>query len=305
VFVKVTELGTALSYDVAPAVLDTAEDYMIGKASVYGDIDGWKHATGISWGFTQTIVKHAIGLGFKLAGHKPADGWCHPDEPRGRRRARRRGPGDRRRPRGDARGRRGGHPGGRRRPSGSCWRSDSGAGRRPQRARPMPLPATEAALSLFARRLLARTGKGWRELLRVLPEQEPLLARLLRDAMLHAYVTSAKATARPALPRPLVAGDSLGPPLRPPFGPGGAPTGAGGEGDDGPIRYPGMEAAARWLRRRRLVTADEFQELTGEAQRAAFTVARTATLDAVERVREAVADAYERGGSLRKSSGRG
>jgi hypothetical protein len=73
VFVKVTELGTALSYGVAPAVLDTAEDYMIGKASVYGDIDGWKHATGISWGFTQTIVKHAIGLGFKLAGHKAAD----------------------------------------------------------------------------------------------------------------------------------------------------------------------------------------------------------------------------------------
>jgi SPP1 gp7 family putative phage head morphogenesis protein len=164
----------------------------------------------------------------------------------------------------------------------------------------MPLPATEAALLLFARRLLARAGKDWRALLSALPQQEPVLARLLRDAILHAYVTSAKETARPALPRPVVAAGTEGSPLRPPFGPRGGTTGAGDDGDDGPIRYPGLEAAANWLRNRRLVTADEFRELSADAQRAAFTVARTATLDAVERVRGAVVEAYEQGGTLKQ-----
>jgi hypothetical protein len=74
VFVKTTELAYALTYELVPAVADTAEDYMTGRASVYGDIDAWKHTTGISWSFTMTLVKHAVSIGFKLAGHKAPDG---------------------------------------------------------------------------------------------------------------------------------------------------------------------------------------------------------------------------------------
>lgn len=78
VFVAVAKLGLAAA-DLAPAILDTAEDYMTLKASAYGDLDAFKGATGISWGFAQTLVKHAIGLGFRAAGHRAELGYT-PDQ---------------------------------------------------------------------------------------------------------------------------------------------------------------------------------------------------------------------------------
>lgn len=73
VFARLVQLG-ALVNDLTPVLADTADDYMSLKASVYGDQDAFKQATGISWAFTSTLVKHAIGVGFKLAGHEPKGG---------------------------------------------------------------------------------------------------------------------------------------------------------------------------------------------------------------------------------------
>lgn len=64
---KVIEYGIPASYDVAPAVLDTADDYTTMKASVYADHDAWAQTTGLSWSFTSTLVKHAISAGFAAA----------------------------------------------------------------------------------------------------------------------------------------------------------------------------------------------------------------------------------------------
>lgn len=66
VYVKVVE-GGSLASKLAPDIGDTADDYMNLKASIYGDIDAWKQHTGISWGFTMTLVKHAIAGAFAVA----------------------------------------------------------------------------------------------------------------------------------------------------------------------------------------------------------------------------------------------
>lgn len=65
-FVKLSELSVTAG-DLAPEVLDTAEDYSSMKASPFADHDAWHDATGISWTFTQVLVKHAIGAGFAAA----------------------------------------------------------------------------------------------------------------------------------------------------------------------------------------------------------------------------------------------
>jgi SPP1 gp7 family putative phage head morphogenesis protein len=149
------------------------------------------------------------------------------------------------------------------------------------------MSATIPALRVFARRLLRLAGKDSPDrFLESLVAREPVLARLIRDGLLRAYLASARKTARPALrgsaPPPVP------PRLPPPFA---------GTPDDHPDRLPGVEAAARWLADRRLLTPDQFEALDDGARRAAFTVARTATLDAVRKVRDAVAESV-RGGTL-------
>jgi hypothetical protein len=153
-------------------------------------------------------------------------------------------------------------------------------------------PEAATALLWFARRLLCTPDPD--DLMRRLLGQEPLLARLLRDGLLHAYLTSARRAARP-----LLAGATGGygpPPDRPPLT---AP-----DEPPPPVRFPGTEAAADWLARRRLMLPEDFARLSAEAKSAAFTVARAATLDAVEKVRDASLDAFVNGGMLAEFRGR-
>jgi hypothetical protein len=64
-YVKGSELGLLASRHLAPAVLDTADDYLTGKASVMGGHGAWQQATGLSWGLAMTVVHHAIAAAFK------------------------------------------------------------------------------------------------------------------------------------------------------------------------------------------------------------------------------------------------
>lgn len=66
VYVKAVE-GSLLASKLAPDIGDTADDYMNLKASVYGDMDAWKQHTGLGWGFTTTLIKHAIAGAFAAA----------------------------------------------------------------------------------------------------------------------------------------------------------------------------------------------------------------------------------------------
>jgi SPP1 gp7 family putative phage head morphogenesis protein len=153
-------------------------------------------------------------------------------------------------------------------------------------------PEAATALLWFARRLLCTPDPD--DLMRRLLGQEPLLARLLRDGLLHAYLTSARrrpGRSWPAPPagmaRPRTARRFSAPDEPPP-----------------PVRFPGTEAAADWLARRRLMLPEDFARLSAEAKSAAFTVARAATLDAVEKVRDASLDAFVNGGTLAEFRGR-
>lgn len=65
--------------EIAETILDTADDFSAMRASVYGDLDGWKQTTGVSWGFTMTLVKHAIAVGFKLAAKARGEGPAVPE----------------------------------------------------------------------------------------------------------------------------------------------------------------------------------------------------------------------------------
>lgn len=64
------------------------------------------------------------------------------------------------------------------------------------------------------------------------------------------------------------------------------------------VRFPAAEAAARSLLERRAMTRAEFDGLTLDARRAAFTVARVSSLDALEKIQRALADDALTGGTL-------
>jgi SPP1 gp7 family putative phage head morphogenesis protein len=134
------------------------------------------------------------------------------------------------------------------------------------------------------------------ELLRL----EPLLARALTDAQLLEYLEAARRIAEGTVPEAEVStpdspesqGESHGtePPARP------------AEPDDPAplVRYPQIERAAADLMARNVMLPGDFDKLTEEAKRNAFTVTRATTLDAVERVREAVRRDLEEGGTRRE-----
>jgi SPP1 gp7 family putative phage head morphogenesis protein len=86
------------------------------------------------------------------------------------------------------------------------------------------------------------------------------------------------------------------PPLRPPFGP---PI-AGEFPEPVPVvKFPAIERAAKDLRDRRVLTQAEFNRLDQDARRTAFTVARIQSLESIQRIREAVAEDVEKGGTLK------
>jgi SPP1 gp7 family putative phage head morphogenesis protein len=144
-----------------------------------------------------------------------------------------------------------------------------------------------ALLRIFAKRLLARASTGdLSAFLDQLTRSEPVLARILHNAIVQSYLRSARQTGRQVPSSVLVPTEHLS---RPDW-----TTDALGDA----VRFPGVEASANWLYSRRLMTAEDFAQLDSEAQAASFTVARSATIDAVQRVRDAVAESYETGGSL-------
>ena len=73
-------------------------------------------------------------------------------------------------------------------------------------------------------------------------------------------------------------------------------------GDDParPVRWPAIEAAARDLLSRRVVTPGTFATLAQDAKQAAFTVAGVMTADAIDATRDAVAHDLISGGTLRE-----
>lgn len=132
------------------------------------------------------------------------------------------------------------------------------------------------------------------ELLRL----EPLLARALTDAQLLEYLEAARRIAEGTVPEAEVSAPDS--PETQGARPGTEPPAREEADPDEPaplVRYPQIERAAADLMARRVMLPGDFDKLTAEAQRNAFTVTRATTLDAVERVREAVRIDLEEGGT--------
>ncbi len=140
----------------------------------------------------------------------------------------------------------------------------------------------------------ARKGLAPPELMlrvrRVLLRYEPLLSRTLSDTLLASWLAGATEIPREPV-YPVLA--YLPPPNVPD-----APIAAFGEGES-PVSFPILEKAAKDLLERRVLLKSEFSALTQDAKRAAFTVARVGTLDALEKVQAALAEGVGKGGSLR------
>ncbi|MFO0801456.1 MAG: phage minor head protein [Gemmataceae bacterium] len=166
------------------------------------------------------------------------------------------------------------------------------------------LPAALRAVRAARRRVLAlaRRHPGadpWALVDRIraeLAKIEPQLARLLTSATLAGWVLAARRPVKDAIPKPLAAVEP--PPPVPPFA---VPPGA----DEGgrPVEFPLVRAAVRDLMAREVVTRAEYDALGAQAKAAAFTVARVATADAVEAVRDAVAETVAQGKTLRQFRG--
>lgn len=130
------------------------------------------------------------------------------------------------------------------------------------------------------------------ELLRL----EPLLARALTDAQLLEYLEAARRIAEGTVPE-ADAAEAPEPADAPPE----PPAREADPGEPAPlVRYPQIERAAADLMARNVMLPGDFDKLTEEAKRNAFTVTRATTLDAVERVREAVRRDLEEGGTRRE-----
>lgn len=141
----------------------------------------------------------------------------------------------------------------------------------------------------------------------VIARCEPLLARALTETLIAAWVAGTvpvvaklpppdawgRLADAAALPRPVIP-PALPPPLSP-------ASEAGGDGGDGPlVRFPLIERAAQDLAARRVMTRQDFDRLAEDARASAFTVSRVAGLDAIEKVRDALAGDVLRGGTLRE-----
>lgn len=181
------------------------------------------------------------------------------------------------------------------------------------------LPAALRAVRVARRRVLslARRHPGadpWALVDRIraeLAKVEPQLARILTSATLAGWVLAARRPAKSAMPKALTADEvadypasglhgkpdfSGGPvfPDPPRFAPPGADEGGR------PVEFPLVRAAVRDLFQRQVVTQREYNDLGAQAKAAAFTVARVATADAVEAVRDAVAETVAQGKTLRQ-----
>lgn len=198
-----------------------------------------------------------------------------------------------------------------------------------------PLFAFQAIARSARRRILARIAASKAKsrtaalaiVRKELAESEPLLARTLRDAQLLAWLTAGQAVAKPlALPAAEGHGRLVEPPVKSlPREYAGIPGDSYPAGlvledrskslppspparihfpdahDDPPpvIRLPQVERAAKYLQTRLDYTPEEFAQLDDDARSVAFTVAKAQTLDAVTRIRKALTEDVEVGGTLK------
>lgn len=112
---------------------------------------------------------------------------------------------------------------------------------------------------------------------------EPALSKALSDALLLSWLRGAA-----------MASANMPPPEEPPPGwemP--LPDGPG-------VRLPAIEASVKHLAALRLMDQASFHRLEEDARRGAFTVARIASEDAMERIRAAVMEDVRDGGTLRQ-----
>ena len=190
---------------------------------------------------------------------------------------------------------------------------------------------TLLALAATARRKLRRTVKpsphrSWSAILAALLPIERLLARLIRDGQLLAWLEGGTELVKslPAVephqalqnvasrrlepeknPNRTPIEPKALPPVssRPPLPP--EPLFPDRSGDaPPPIRLPAIEKGAQYLRNRLAYTPEEFAALDDDAREVGFTVAKAMSLDAVEKVRDALAEDVAQGGTLRAFRGK-
>lgn len=206
------------------------------------------------------------------------------------------------------------------------------------------LPAMLAVTRQVRRRIvriarqMAGDGRSTTDIIRrcklELARAEPVLARVITDSNIAAWLAAARPVARDAIPKPIAPpGESdtpdevsatlvheamraarspapsgefstmagtppLFPPPPPPISPPGFPE---EEPEPGPIvRFPAQEAGIRDLARRQILLPGDYEALSDEAKGAAFTVARMMTRESVEKVRDALTEDIREGGTLRE-----
>lgn len=148
---------------------------------------------------------------------------------------------------------------------------------------------------LIARRLPA--PKLLDEARRLLASYEPILASAFSDSLVAAWLAGAARATRGLPPVPAPGTDPLLP--APPAGLPPALTLGRGEDEPEPaIRLPLIEAAARDLASRKIMTREEYDQLSSEAKATAFTAARVASEESLGRLAEALASGVEHGGTL-------
>jgi hypothetical protein len=167
--------------------------------------------------------------------------------------------------------------------------------------------------ALTALRKLVKQGMQPRELMQtffaefrnILRRYEPFLARVSSDAQLASFLKGGKTVIDALLrqargsPDPFVRYlHELGsdqPPDEPPF----TLTYPADPEPRPIIRFPVIDEAARILQSRRVMSPAEFYGASSQAKLQGFTVSRVASLDAVERVQDALTHAVADGDSLR------
>jgi len=170
---------------------------------------------------------------------------------------------------------------------------------------PDPVPAARRLAARARRRVLtlARrhpnasaaelSARAAAELRAVAPE----LARVLTPALVAGWLDSARKLARSAAP--VVVGAHTLPPIPPPPDLPPIPLADVPEPRP-PVRWPAIEAAAKDLAARKVLTWPEYQTIGNQAKAAAFSVARVLTEDAVTEVRDAIGRAVTEGRTLKQ-----
>lgn len=123
----------------------------------------------------------------------------------------------------------------------------------------------------------------------ILARHEPILARILRDSLLTAWLTGAKEIGQQAS-IPMAGGPMRTPPPNMDSGLGGEPV----------VRFPQIETASKWLADREAILPSEFNLLDQDARRAAFTISRVQSLESIRRIQDLLRKDLEKGGTLKE-----